>query len=44
MLEAFFLPAEPGERFCLAHVPAGAPRGAIVYVHPFAEEMHNKYK
>ena len=40
MLEAFFLPAEPGERFCLAHVPAGAPRGALVYVHPFAEEMH----
>lgn len=40
MLEAFFLPAEPGERFCLAHAPAGTPRGAIVYVHPFAEEMH----
>ena len=40
MLEAFFLPAAPGERFCLAHAPAREPRGAIVYVHPFAEEMH----
>jgi exosortase A-associated hydrolase 2 len=40
VLEAFFLPADRGERFCLAHPPAGTPRGAIVYVHPFAEEMH----
>jgi exosortase A-associated hydrolase 2 len=40
VLEAFFLPAAPGERFCLAHAPAREPRGAIVYVHPFAEEMH----
>ena len=40
MLEAFFLPAGQGERFCLAHAPAGTPRGALVYVHPFAEEMH----
>lgn len=40
MPEAFFLPADPGERFCLAHSPAGSPRGAVVYVHPFAEEMH----
>ena len=40
MPEAFFLPADPGERFCLAHSPAGPPRGAVVYVHPFAEEMH----
>jgi exosortase A-associated hydrolase 2 len=40
VLEAFFLPAAQGERFCLAHSPEGTPRGAIVYVHPFAEEMH----
>jgi exosortase A-associated hydrolase 2 len=40
VLEAFFLPAEQGSRFCVAHVPAGTPRGAIAYVHPFAEEMH----
>ncbi len=42
MFEAFFLPAEPGERFCIYHPAAhgaAAPRG-IVYVHPFAEEMN----
>ena len=38
----FFLPAEPGQRFCLFHRPApGQPiRGAVLYVHPFAEEMN----
>lgn len=40
MLEAFFLPTGQGERFCVVHTPAGTPRGAIAYVHPFAEEMH----
>ena len=40
MLEAFFLPVDRGERFCIANVPGDTPRGAIVYVHPFAEEMH----
>ena len=40
MLDAFFLPAEPGQRFCVLTTPAVPPRGAIVYVHPFAEEMH----
>jgi exosortase A-associated hydrolase 2 len=38
--EAFFLPAADGARFCLFHAPAGACRGALVYVHPFAEEMN----
>lgn len=40
--EAFFLPAEPGHRFCLLNAPAGSarPHGAFVYVHPFAEEMN----
>ena len=42
--EAFFLPADSapgGQRFCLFHPPRhGAARGAIVYVHPFAEEMN----
>ena len=40
--EAFFLPASPGQRFCLFHPPAGASgtRGAIVYIHPFAEELN----
>lgn len=38
----FFLPASPGQRFCLFHPPvAGRPaRGAILYVHPFAEELN----
>jgi uncharacterized protein len=41
-LEAFFLPREFGQRFCLFH-PAcnyNTARGAIIYVHPFAEEMN----
>ncbi|MEO8304462.1 MAG: hydrolase 2, exosortase A system-associated [Betaproteobacteria bacterium] len=40
--EAFFLPLAGGGRFCLFHpaVGADARRGAIVYVHPFAEEMN----
>jgi exosortase A-associated hydrolase 2 len=39
--EPFFLPAEAGQRFCLFHPPAGAAcRGAVIYVHPFAEEMN----
>ena len=40
--EAFYLPASPGRRFCLFH-PASDARarcGALVYVHPFAEEMN----
>jgi exosortase A-associated hydrolase 2 len=38
---AFFLPAEPGNRFCIYHpsVHNGAGRG-IVYAHPFCEEMN----
>ena len=43
--QPFFLPASdagPGQRFCLHHAasPAVAPRGAIVYIHPFAEELN----
>jgi uncharacterized protein len=39
--EAFFLPATPGQRFCL-YYPAqgGVERGAVIYLHPFAEEMN----
>jgi len=38
---AFFLSVEGGEkRFCLLTAPDGEPRGAILYVHPFAEEMN----
>ncbi len=38
----FFLSTDDGERFCLYHEPdTGAPpRGAILYVHPFAEELN----
>lgn len=38
--ESFFLATEPGKRFCMFHPPAGKCRGAILYVHPFAEEMN----
>ena len=38
--EAFFLPAAQGERFCLFHPAAASPRGGVLYVHPFAEEMN----
>lgn len=38
----FFLTSREGECFCLYHAPdAGQPpRGVILYVHPFAEEMN----
>lgn len=36
-----FLPVDgAGERFCVLTEPAGAPRGAVLYIHPFAEEMN----
>lgn len=40
--EAFYLPAALGRRFCLLHSPRdrASVRGAVVYVHPFAEEMN----
>ena len=39
--EAFFQPAPGGQRLFLHHRPAALPaRGALVYVHPFAEEMN----
>lgn len=37
---SFFMPAAVGERYCLFHAPQGECRGALVYVHPFAEEMN----
>jgi exosortase A-associated hydrolase 2 len=38
----FFFNVDPGTRFCLYYPPnPGVPaRGAILYVHPFAEEMN----
>ena len=41
--EAFFLPVadgQQGQRFCLFHAPQGKARGAVLYLHPFAEEMN----
>jgi exosortase A-associated hydrolase 2 len=41
-VEAFFLGAANGQRFCLLHLPpAGhAVQGGVVYIHPFAEELN----
>lgn len=43
-MTAFFLDApgaEAGQRFCKLHEPRdGVPRAAVVYVHPWAEEMN----
>jgi exosortase A-associated hydrolase 2 len=40
--DPFFLDVEPGQRFCLYHraAPDTAYRGAILYLHPFAEELN----
>jgi exosortase A-associated hydrolase 2 len=38
--EAFFLPVDGGSRYCLFHAPVGECRDALVYLHPFAEEMN----
>jgi exosortase A-associated hydrolase 2 len=38
--EPFFLAAQQGKRFCIYHPAAGTPRGGVIYVHPFAEEMN----
>ena len=43
---AFLLPVHDGQgrpagqRFCVYHAARSKPRGALVYVHPFAEEMN----
>lgn len=40
-IEPFFLPSPRGPLFCLSLAPARPPvRGAVLYLHPFAEEMH----
>jgi exosortase A-associated hydrolase 2 len=38
--EPFFLKNGSGQRFCMFHKPVGACRGAVLYVHPFAEELN----
>ena len=40
-IEPFFLAGERGPLFCLHYAPlGGAPKSSILYLHPFAEEMH----
>ena len=38
--EAFFLQVAGGHRFCIFHEPRGSAKGALLYLHPFAEEMN----
>lgn len=38
--QAFFLPLEDGERFCLYHAPSGPPLGAFVHVQALGDEMN----
>lgn len=40
-MQAFFLPVGDGHRFCVFHPSRiGTTRGAVIYLHPFAEEMN----
>jgi exosortase A-associated hydrolase 2 len=41
-MKAFFLPLDRGRRLCLLHAGqhTAKPRGAILFIHPFAEEMN----
>lgn len=39
-MEPFFLTRDGSQRFCLFHAAAGKAKGAILYIHPFAEEMN----
>lgn len=40
-VRAFFLPAaDGGQRYCLHHRAQGTPRGAVLYVPPFGDEMN----
>jgi exosortase A-associated hydrolase 2 len=41
VLDAFFIPVEPGQRFWIFHSPTGtSARGGMVYVQPFGDEMN----
>ncbi len=41
-MDAFYLPTRHGWRFCVLHRAAASDRarGAVLYIHPFGEEMH----
>lgn len=40
MREVFFLGEGESQRFCLVTRPVGVARGAVLHVHPFAEELN----
>lgn len=40
LVQPFYLEAQRGTRFCVFHRAAAQPRGAVLYLHPFAEEMN----
>lgn len=39
-MQAFFVSAASGRRFCILHPALGAPVGRVLYLHPLAEEMN----
>lgn len=39
-LDPFFLDVAAGRRFCLHYPPQARPAGALLYIHPFAEELN----
>lgn len=39
-MQPFFLARDGGQRFCIFHAAAGKAKGAVLYIHPFAEEMN----
>lgn len=40
-LQAFFIPTDDGQRYCVFHpAQGGTERGAVVFVHPLLEEMN----
>lgn len=39
-MDAYFVPSEGGQRLYLHHRPRAALRGALLYLHPWAEEMN----
>lgn len=38
--EVFFIDGRAGQRFCVLTRPVGMPRGGVLFVHPFAEELN----
>lgn len=39
-MQPLFIPGHMGSRFCLFHAAKGRARGAVIYFHPFAEELN----